>query len=69
MMVIRIVIIIISIKIIFCKSSLYYNQYKSSGKNKAKHYFRHNLQGSVPMASLSSDDFSNSFLSVKGLKV
>ena len=51
----------------FHKSSPYYNPYKSSGKNKAKRYFRHSLQRSVPMAPLSSEYFSNSSLSVKGL--
>ena len=51
----------------FHKSSPYYNPYKSSGKNKAKCYFRHSLQRSVPMAPLSSEYFSNNFLSVKGL--
>ena len=66
MIVMKIVIIIIGIKIIFSKSSSYYNPYKSSGKNKAKRYFRHSLQRSVPMASLPSEYFSNSFLSVKG---
>ena len=51
----------------FHKSSSYYNQYKSSGKNKAKRYFSHSLQRSVPMAPLSSEYFSKSSLSVKGL--
>ena len=51
----------------FRKSSLYYNSFKSIGKNKAKRYFRHSLQRSVPMAPLSSEYFSNNFLSVKGL--
>ena len=60
-------IVIIGAKIVFCKSSPYYNLYKSSGKNKAKHFFRHSLQRSAPLTSLSSEYFSNSFLSVKGL--
>ena len=51
----------------FHKSSPYYNPYKSSGKNKAKCYFRHSLQLAVLMAPLSSEYFSNSSLSVKGL--
>ena len=51
----------------FRKSSLYYNPFKSNGQNKAKRYFRHSLQRSVPMAPLSSEYFSNNFLSVKGL--
>ena len=51
----------------FHKSSPYYNRYKSSGKNKAKRYFRHSLQCLVPIAPLSSEYFSNSSLSVKGL--
>ena len=51
----------------FHESSPYYNPYKSSGKNKAKRYFRHSLQRSVPMAPLSSEYFSNSSLYVKGL--
>ena len=42
----------------------YYNPYKSSDKNKAKRYFRHSLQHSVPMALLSSEYFSNSSLSL-----
>ena len=44
-----------------------YNPFKPSGKNKAKRYFRHSLQRSVPMAPLLSEYFSNNFLSVKGL--
>ena len=51
----------------FCKSSPYYNSYKSSNKSKAKRYFRHSLQRSVAMTPFSSRYFSNSFLSVKGL--
>ena len=51
----------------FHKSSLYYNPYKSSGKNKAKRCFRHSVQRSVPMAPLFSEYFSNRSLSVKGL--
>ena len=51
-MVMEIVIIIIGNKIVFRKSSPYYNLYKSSVKN--KRYFRHSLQDSVPMASLFS---------------
>ena len=51
----------------FRKLSPYYNPSKSSGKNKAKRYFRHSIQRSVPMASLSSEYFSNSFLSLKRL--
>ena len=51
----------------FRKSSPYYNPFKSSGKNKTKRYFRHSLQRSVPMVLLSSEYFSNDFLSVKGL--
>ena len=43
----------------FGKSSPYYNPFNSSGKNKAKRYFRHSLQRSVPMAPLSSEHFSN----------
>ena len=58
---------IIGTKIVFRKSSPYYNPYRSSGKNKAKRYLRHNLQRSVPMPSLFSEYFSNSFFSVKGL--
>ena len=66
-MVMKIVVIIIDNKIVFRKSSPYYNPYKSSGTNKAKRYFRHSLQHSVHMASLFSECFSNSFLSVKDL--
>ena len=51
----------------FRKLSPYYNPFKSSGENKAKRYFRHSIQRSVPMASLSSEYFSNSFLSLKRL--
>ena len=67
MILMKIAVIIIGTKIVFRKSSPYYNPYKSSGNNKAKHYFRHSLQGSVLMASLSSEYFSNSFLFIKGL--
>ena len=51
----------------FRKLSPYYNPFKSSGKSKTKRYFRHSIQRSVPMASLSSEYFSNSFLSLKRL--
>ena len=51
----------------FRKLSPYYNPFKTSGKNKEKRYFRDSIQRSVPMASLSSEYFSNSFLSVKSL--
>ena len=51
----------------FHKSSPYYNPCKSGGKNKVKRYFRYSLQRSVPKAPLSSEYFSNSSLSVKGL--
>ena len=51
----------------FGKLSPYYNPFKSSRKNKAKRYFRHSIQCSVPMTSLSSEYLSNSFLSVKSL--
>ena len=47
MIVMNIVIIIIGTEIVFHKSSPYYNQYKSSGKNTAKFHFRHSLQRSV----------------------
>ena len=41
--IIIIIIIIIGTEIVFCKPSPYYSLYKSSGKNKAKCYFRHSL--------------------------
>ena len=47
MIVMKIVIIILGTKIIFRKSSPHYTL--SSRKNKAKCYFRHSLQRSVPM--------------------
>ena len=67
MIVIRIVIIIVGTKTLSRKSTPYYNPEKSSGKNNAKRYFRHILQHSVPIESLLSEYFCNSFLSVKGL--
>ena len=67
MIVIKIIIIITGTKIVSHKSSLYYDQYKSSSKNEAKCSFRLSLQRSAPVVSLSSEYFSNSFLSVKVL--
>ena len=57
MLIMKKVIIIIGAKFFFRESVPYCNPSKSSGKNKAKRYFRHSIQRSVPVASFSSGSF------------
>ena len=59
--------IIISNKIVFVNQVLITIRTNPVVRIMPKRYFRHSLQRSVPMWPLSSEYFSNRFLSVKGL--